>query len=57
MHNEGEARTAPSHRVLEHLQVAIGVAECRNRSAAYVFIGHEIARPWRVPPKCDDNAK
>src|SRR5580698_2227218 len=45
MHDKGEARTAPSHRVLEHLQVAIGVAECRNRKAADVFMDtHGFAR-------------
>ena len=35
---QGEAGTLPAHRVLQHLQVAIGIAESRNRPATDVFV-------------------
>jgi hypothetical protein len=38
MHDEGETETAPSRRVLEHLQVAIGISECRNWDATYMLV-------------------
>src|ERR1700754_671825 len=38
MHEEGKADAVPALRPFEHLQVPVGVAECRNRLLADVHL-------------------